>query len=226
VQIVAFDKTGTLTTGVMRLQSVITAPGVTENEALGCAGAVEDGSEHPIGQAIAREAAARLGGLRPASDFVSLPGSGVRGVTDGRAVTVGSLDFFDRTSIPVPPELRRAVTAAEDAARIQRMGLRAALLTGDSERAARAVAAADLTLIGTDPHTIADALMLARVTLAVIRGNLVWAFGYNVVAIPMAVLGFLNPLIAGLAMSVSSLVVSGNSLQVRRFKAKRPVVPE
>ena len=78
VQVVVLDKTGTLTTGAMRLQS-ITTDGATEDEALRLAGAVEDASEHPIGQAIAREAAGRLGGLRPATEFAAVGGAGVSG---------------------------------------------------------------------------------------------------------------------------------------------------
>src|SRR5581483_9751971 len=89
VQMVVLDKTGTVTTGSMRLVAVTTVPGTGEDEALRRAGAVEDSSEHPIGLAIAREAAARPGGLRPATGFESLPGAGVRGIVDDRAVTVG-----------------------------------------------------------------------------------------------------------------------------------------
>ena len=114
VQVVVLDKTGTLTTGDMRLQS-ITTDGATEDEALRLAGAVEDASEHPIGQAIAREAAARLGGLSPATEFVSLAGNGVRGWSEGRTVSVGSVDFFNENGLTVPGPLRRAVATAEGA---------------------------------------------------------------------------------------------------------------
>ena len=79
-----------------------------------------------------------------------------------------------------------------------------------------AIGAADLTLIGGDP---AAAIQLARATAGVIRQNLVWAFGYNVLAIPAAALGYLNPLFAGIAMSASSLIVVGNSLRLRGFHA-------
>ena len=75
-----------------------------------------------------------------------------------------------------------------------------------------AIGAADLTLVNGDPNTIAEALLLARATFTVIRGNLCWAFGYNAIAIPAAALGYLNPLFAGIAMAASSLIVTSNSL--------------
>jgi len=84
-----------------------------------------------------------------------------------------------------------------------------------------AIGAADLTLVNGDPASIADAVLLSRATLRTIHANLTWAFGYNVVAIPLAALGYLNPLFAGLAMAGSSLVVVSNSLRLRRFKASR-----
>jgi Cu+-exporting ATPase len=76
-------------------------------------------------------------------------------------------------------------------------------------------------LVGGDPRAIADALQLARATMAVSRANLNWAFGYNVIAVPMAALGYLNPLFAGIAMSASSLIVVSNSLRLRRFRPGR-----
>ena len=84
-----------------------------------------------------------------------------------------------------------------------------------------AIGAADLTLVNGDPGTIAESLLLARATLRVIRGNLFWAFGYNAIAIPAAALGYLNPLFAGIAMAASSLIVTVNSLQLRRFGRRR-----
>ena len=85
-----------------------------------------------------------------------------------------------------------------------------------------AIGAADLTLVSGDPLSIVSAIELARATMTVIRGNLAWAFGYNLVAIPLAALGYLNPLFAGIAMSASSLIVVANSLRLRRFHTRRP----
>ena len=321
IRIVALDKTGTLTAGVMTVTGIITAPDVTEKEALLLAGAVEDGSEHPIGQAIAREAAARFGALPPVTGFAALAGAGVRGLVRDSAVTVGSPRLFTELAAEVPAVLRQAVETAENSghtavlagwdgqaraavlvadqlrpgaaaavARLRGLGLRTVLLTGDNERAALAVAghlgirvpdvhagirpdgkaavirqlraeghpvafagdgvndaaalaeadlgmavgtgadaaigAADVTLVNADPGSIADAVQLSRATMTVIRANLGWAFGYNLIAIPLAAMGYLNPLFAGIAMSASSLIVVANSLRLRRFTAPRdPSVP-
>ncbi|MHA6784010.1 heavy metal translocating P-type ATPase [Pseudonocardia saturnea] len=80
-----------------------------------------------------------------------------------------------------------------------------------------AIDAADLILVRDDLRVVPDAIRLSRATLRTIRGNLFWAFGYNVAAIPLAALGLLNPLVAGAAMGVSSLFVVSNSLRLRRF---------
>jgi Cu+-exporting ATPase len=82
-----------------------------------------------------------------------------------------------------------------------------------------AITAADLIVLRDDLGAVPDAIGLARATLATIRGNLAWAFGYNIVAIPAAAAGVLNPLIAGAAMAVSSAFVVGNSVRLRRFGA-------
>jgi P-type Cu+ transporter len=310
---IVFDKTGTLTTGVMTVVGITTADGGHDGDALALAGAVEDASEHPIGQAIARAAAAVHGTIPPVTGFAALPGAGARGTVDGRLVTVGSPRLFTELDLVVPGELAAAVSAASAqgrtvvlagwdgqaravlviadrvkrhaaaaVARARDLGLRPFLLTGDNEQTALAVAAqlripagdvfagvspegkadviariqdggcqvafvgdgvndapalararlgmaigagtdaaigaADLTLTGNDPATAADAIQLARATAAVIRANLVWACAYNVIALPAAALGYLNPLFAGIAMSASSLIVVANSLRLRRYR--------
>ncbi|WP_280443835.1 heavy metal translocating P-type ATPase [Nocardia brasiliensis] len=84
-----------------------------------------------------------------------------------------------------------------------------------------AIAAADVILVREDLGAVADAIELAHATLRTIKGNLVWAFGYNVLAIPVAALGFLNPLIAGAAMAFSSFFVVSNSLRLRKVRFAR-----
>jgi Cu+-exporting ATPase len=87
-----------------------------------------------------------------------------------------------------------------------------------------AIEASDLTLVSGDLRAAGDAIRLARRTLRTIEGNLFWAFAYNVAAIPLAVAGLLNPIIAAAAMAASSLFVVTNSLRLRRFRSTREVV--
>ena len=84
-----------------------------------------------------------------------------------------------------------------------------------------AIEASDITLVSGDLLASADAIRLSRRTLTTIKGNLFWAFGYNVAALPLAAVGYLNPLIAGAAMAGSSLFVVANSLRLRRFQPHR-----
>jgi Cu+-exporting ATPase len=171
VDTIVLDKTGTVTAGRMSLVSVTVAAGVEESDALRIAGALEDASEHPIAQAIAKAARDR-GALPAVESFSNREGLGVEGVVNGHAVVVGRPALLADWAMHLPPELEAArrdaeahgqtavaagwdgsATAvfviadtvkphsAEAVERLKALGLRPVLLTGDNETTARAVAA-------------------------------------------------------------------------------------
>jgi Cu+-exporting ATPase len=313
VDTIVLDKTGTVTTGRMALVEIATAPGLDRADVLRIAGALEDASEHPIAQAVARAAHQELGpGLPAVEGFANREGRGVEGVVDGHGVQVGRPSLMAEWSLRIPDQLDAARRAAEAQGRtaavaawdgavravlvvadtvkpksaeavrsLRALGLRPVLLTGDNATTARAVAgavgideviadvlpsekaavvkrlqadgrvvavvgdgvndapalaqadlglaigtgtdvaieASDLTLVSGDLRAAADAIRLSRATLRTIKQNLGWAFGYNLAALPLAAAGLLNPLIAGLAMALSSVSVVANALRLRRFRS-------
>jgi P-type Cu+ transporter len=315
---VVFDKTGTLTTGRPIVTDVIPVPGVAPDEVLALAAAVEQGSEHPLGEAIVSHAKARGLAMPVVSGFSAVPGHGVEArAPDGvivvgsarlmaaRGIDVGTLEGKEReiasagkssvfvafsgraqglvaVADTLKPEASHAVAA------LRALGLEVAMLTGDGRLTAEAIAreagiervlaevlpdrkaeeikrlqsdgrvvamvgdgindapalaqasvgiamgsgtdvaieAADVTLMRSDLNGVVTAVLLSRRTIQIIRENLAWAFGYNLLLVPVAagvlypLWGItLSPILAGMAMALSSVSVVMNSLRLRRFEA-------
>ncbi|GGY15023.1 heavy metal translocating P-type ATPase [Streptomyces djakartensis] len=117
VDTVVLDKTGTVTTGRMTLLTMHPADDTDEEEVLRLAGALEHSSEHPVAQAVATGAAARVGTLPAPEDFANIPGLGVQGVVEGHSVLVGREKLLAEWAISLPVDLRRAKAEAEAAGR-------------------------------------------------------------------------------------------------------------
>ncbi len=305
--VVLLDKTGTITDGVMAVVEIVPAESVDPDTLISLAAAAEQGSEHPIAQAVRDEASARRVSVPEAAEQRVEPGAAAIANVSGNEVRVGrphdlpaALDEATRRLAAAgrtPFAIWRAgvalgvVAAADrvrpDAAdtvrRLQRLGLDVVMVTGDHRGTAEAIAAevgidrvlaevrpegkvdhvtrlqgagrrvifvgdglndapalasadvgmamgsgtdvalaaAEVNLLGGSLASVADALELARQTHRIIAQNLFWAFAYNVVMIPLAVFGVLDPMWAAAAMATSSVTVVANALRLRWYQPTR-----
>lgn len=315
VDTVVLDKTGTLTAGKPEVVAVRPTKGFSEEDVLRLAAALEQRSEHPLAKAILSAAEKRGLTVPPAEAVRAIPGKGIQGTVDERHVAAGNAALLAEQGIAfLPTAATEASTpvgttlmyvalegslvgtiaardtlrasAAEAMAGLRRMGIRTAMLTGDTAPTAQAIAhaagieevwagllpeqklakirelqaqgrrvamagdgindaaaisqsdaglamgtgadlareAGDAILLHGEPGQILDAVMLARRALRTMRQNLGWAFGYNLLGIPIAAgvlypaFGILlSPAIASAAMALSSVSVLSNSLRLRRF---------
>jgi Cu+-exporting ATPase len=156
VDTVVLDKTGTVTTGRMGLVDVATAAGTSRADVLRIAGALEDASEHPIAQAIARTARQETGALPAVEGFQNSEGLGVVGVVEGHGVLVGRPALMADWRTPIPADLRSAMAAAEAKGRTAVVAawdgeVRAVLVVADTVKSTSAEAVASLRRLGLRP---------------------------------------------------------------------------
>ncbi|GLK92018.1 heavy metal translocating P-type ATPase [Pseudomonas turukhanskensis] len=310
VSVVAFDKTGTLTSGSPQIVHLHASQ--DETELLSLAGALQQGSEHPLAKAVLQACEARGLTLPTVTAARALAGRGIAGAVNGRQLALGNRRLLDESKLPgehfdaqasaweaegrtlswllelqpTPQVLGllafgdtlKPGAAAAIAALRQRL-ITCHLISGDNQGSAQAVgtalgiesvhaqvlpgdksalvnglkqhatvamvgdgindapalAAADvgiamgggtdvamqaagITLMRGDPRLVPAALDISRRTYAKIRQNLFWAFIYNLVGIPLAAFGLLNPMLAGAAMALSSVSVVSNALLLKRWK--------
>jgi copper-(or silver)-translocating P-type ATPase len=307
LQIVVFDKTGTLTKGEPSVTDIIAE---NEREALRLAAIAEQGSEHPLGEAIVKAAKEKNIELKDAESFEAVPGHGIKVVTEGNEVFVGnrrlmqangidigsleqsiqSLELQGKTAMLVAANKKALGIIAvadtlkehsvEAVAELKKLAVETIMLTGDNERTANAIAkqvkidrvianvlpgekadvikklqadgkvvamvgdgindapalaqsdigiavgsgsdvakeTGGIILVKDDLRDVVEGIKLSKATMRKIKQNLFWALAYNTLAIPIAAVGLLNPIIAAAAMALSSLTVVTNSVLLTRFK--------
>ncbi|TSA20402.1 MAG: cadmium-translocating P-type ATPase [Betaproteobacteria bacterium] len=296
LDLIALDKTGTLTTGQLQLVALRPAEGLDEHQLLRLAAALEQGSSHPVAQAILNAAQQAQINLPAIAQFHETAGHGVCATLEGRDLSLGPASQPpDTTTAWVELRAGEAVlghlgvhdslrpSSRHAVARLTQMGIEVHMLTGDRPEIAARIAAevgiehyqagikpqakaltvaalkangrrvgmvgdgindapalasadvgfsmgegtdiaresADITLMHNDLNAVADSVLLARAVMRKIRQNLFFAFFYNVLALPLAALGMLNPVIAGAAMALSSVTVVSNSLLLKRWQPRR-----
>ena len=156
IDTVVFDKTGTVTTGRMTLVDVVCAPGTDRDEALRLGGAVEQGSEHPIGRAVADAAARATTGLPVPEGFTALPGAGAVARVEGIEVTVGREELVRERGMHIAPELTSALAAARDLGHTAvvvgwEARARAVFVVADQPKPTSSSAVAELKAMGLAP---------------------------------------------------------------------------
>ncbi|WP_315078195.1 heavy metal translocating P-type ATPase [uncultured Clostridium sp.] len=314
---IVFDKTGTITEGKPKVTDIL-VNNITENEILSLAASAEKGSEHPLGEAIVKEAEDRKLKLKEINKFNAIPGHGIEVLIDEKNIFLGNKKLMQEKNVDISPldaqserlsnegktpmyisinsELKGIIAVADTVKEnskeaietLHSMGIKVAMITGDNKNTANAIAkqvgidivlaevlpedkanevaklqkdgdkvgmvgdgindapalakadigiaigsgtdvaieSADIVLMKSDLMDVPTAIKLSKATIRNIKENLAWAFGYNILGIPVAmgilhVFGgpLLNPMIAAGAMSFSSVSVLLNALRLRNFKA-------
>lgn len=316
IDTIVFDKTGTITEGKPKVTDII-CNGIKEEEVLVLAASAEKGSEHPLGEAIVREAEDRSLEFKSLEHFKAVPGHGIEVTIEGKDILLGNKKLMIENNINIESlhvESDRLATegktpmyiainnklsgiiAVADTVKenskaaieeLKKMNVKVAMITGDNKKTAEAIAksvgidivlaevlpedkanevkklqgqnrkvamvgdgindapalvqadvgiaigsgtdvaieSADIVLMKSDLKDVVTAIRLSKATIKNIKENLFWAFGYNVLGIPVAmgvlhIFGgpLLNPMIAAAAMSFSSVSVLLNALRLKKFK--------
>ncbi|WP_061312623.1 heavy metal translocating P-type ATPase [Clostridium botulinum] len=314
---IVFDKTGTITEGKPKVTDIL-VNNITENEILSLAASAEKGSEHPLGEAIVKEAEDRKLQLKEINKFNAIPGHGIEVLIDEKNIFLGNKKLMQEKNVDISSldaqserlsndgktpmyisinsELKGIIAVADTVKEnskeaietLHSMGIKVAMITGDNKNTANAIAkqvgidrvlaevlpedkanevaklqkdgdkvgmvgdgindapalakadigiaigsgtdvaieSADIVLMKSDLMDVPTAIKLSKATIRNIKENLAWAFGYNILGIPVAmgilhIFGgpLLNPMIAAGAMSFSSVSVLLNALRLKNFKA-------